>query len=225
VQRIPEPELMLEEDQVRAYAEADFEEPHGRFISLFQEVFPEAGAEAKVLDLGCGSGDIARRFAKACPEAVVDALDGSPAMLRAARKMTEGISERVRFIECRLPLKEPLFGPYDLVVSNSLLHHLEDPGVLWRTIAELSRPGARIFVQDLMRPGSVAEAAALTELYAGGEPDVLRRDFYNSLCAAYRPGEVRLQLEAAGLGYLSLEVVSDRHLIVWGRVKTRDATG
>jgi len=36
------------------------------------------------------------------------------------------------------------------------------------------------------------------------------------LLAAYRPDEVRQQLARAGLEDLTVEVVSDRHMIVWG---------
>ncbi len=39
--RTPEPELMLEQEQARAYFEADFEEPHGRFIELFAKTVQE----------------------------------------------------------------------------------------------------------------------------------------------------------------------------------------
>ena len=49
-------------------------------------------------------------------------------------------------------------------------------------------------------------------------PPVLRNDFLNSLCAAYRPDEVARQLASAGLERLQVEVVSDRHLIVFGRL-------
>ena len=53
-------------------------------------------------------------------------------------------------------------------------------------------------------------------LPSAGEPEVLRRDFEASLCAAYTPDEVREQLEVRDLGGLSVEVVSDRHWIAWG---------
>ena len=36
MQRVPEPELMSDEDQAMAYANADFEEPHNHFISLLK---------------------------------------------------------------------------------------------------------------------------------------------------------------------------------------------
>ncbi|HVO27204.1 MAG TPA: hypothetical protein VMW56_26635 [Candidatus Margulisiibacteriota bacterium] len=56
------------------------------------------------------------------------------------------------------------------------------------------------------------------ERYASGEPAVPRTDFYNSLLAAYRPVEIEAQLEAAALSHLAIEVISDRHFIVWGSV-------
>jgi hypothetical protein len=69
---------------------------------------------------------------------------------------------------------------------------------------------------DLMRPASRADAHALVERYASGEPAVLRTDFCNSLLAAYRPEEIKAQLQAARLSHLAIEVISDRHFIVWG---------
>jgi hypothetical protein len=69
-----------------------------------------------------------------------------------------------------------------------------------------------------MRPASEAAAQALVDTYATAEPEVLRRDFFNSLLAAFEPGEVREQLQEAGLGHFSVEEASDRHLVVRGRV-------
>ncbi len=69
------------------------------------------------------------------------------------------------------------------------------------------------------RQGAQPEGVRSHKLHhrdAGEEPEVLRTDFFNSLLAAYRPSEVEEQLERAGLDPLSLEVVSDRHFIVWG---------
>ncbi|HQR49986.1 MAG TPA: hypothetical protein PL152_11655, partial [Steroidobacteraceae bacterium] len=63
MQRIPEPELMDEFEQARAYAEADFSEPNQRFVQLFEAEFP-ALTSGCVVDLGCGPGDIAVRLAR-----------------------------------------------------------------------------------------------------------------------------------------------------------------
>ena len=67
-----------------------------------------------------------------------------------------------------------------------------------------------------MQPESEREVKGLTEAYASAGPDILRRDFYNSLLAAFDVGEVRAQLESHGLSHLETEIVSDRHFIVYG---------
>ena len=37
--------------------------------------------------------------------------------------------------------------------------------------------------------------------------------------AAYNVEEIRQQLNAAGLDYLTTEIVSDRHVLIWGRME------
>jgi len=55
MQRIPEPDLMNDEAQVRAYAEADFEAPHEQLLQLFGDYYPAPDRSGTVLDLGCGA--------------------------------------------------------------------------------------------------------------------------------------------------------------------------
>jgi hypothetical protein len=90
--------------------------------------------------------------------------------------------------------------------------------VLWQSIRVAAAPGACVFVQDLRRPESPAAAQALVDQYASGEPDVLRRDFYNSLCAAFTPAEITTQLADAGFHGFTVEPVTDRHLVVTGHL-------
>ena len=219
--RIPEPELMLEQEQARAYSEADFEEPHGRFIELFARSFPEESVVGNVLDLGCGPADISLRFARAYPQARIHGVDGSEAMLRFGKQAVcrEALEERVQLVHCTLPTIELPLKAYDGVISNSLLHHLQDPQVLWQTIKQFARPEAPIFVMDLMRPANEAQAQGWVETYTAREAEILKRDFYHSLLAAYRPDEIGTQLDEAGLAHLCLAVIGDRHMIVWGRLR------
>ncbi len=221
MERIPEPELMDDAEQARAYAAADFEEPHSRFIELFGDCFGTETPGARVLDLGCGPADITVRFARAYPCATVDGIDGAAAMLREGeRRVREaGLEGRVRLVEGYLPDCEAPQREYDIVISNSLLHHLPDPMVLWEAVNRWARPGALVFVMDLMRPQSLEEARWMVDEYVAGEPEVLRQDFHNSLLAAWRPDEIREQLAAADLSHLTVEAVSDRHLIVHGIVE------
>jgi len=217
VERVPEPELMDDAAQALAYAGGDFAEPHERFVSLFRETFP-AWHRGTVLDLGCGPADVTLRFARAYPDAVVHGVDGAPAMLRLgeAAVTAAGCAAQVRLVAGYLPGAVLPAARYDAVISNSLLHHLADPAVLWRTIAAHATPGAPIFVMDLQRPATPGEVDALVAHYAAGEPGLLRRDFQHSLCAAYRPEEVAAQLRAAGLDRLVVRTISDRHLLVSG---------
>jgi len=222
MQRVPEPELMDEEEQARAYAEADFSEPHDRFVILFQTAFPDEALAGSVLDLGCGSADVTVRFARAFPNCRIDGVDGAETMLEFGRKMVcaAGLEQRIRLIKAYLPDATLPLTSYDAVISNSLLHHLADPMGLWRSVKRWGKSGAPAFIMDLLRPEDEGRLNELVQEYAADAPAVLRRDFSNSLRAAYRPDEIRAQLEAAGLAGFAVSIVSDRHLVVSGRVSS-----
>lgn len=205
---------MLDAEQVRAYADADFAAPHSHFMDLLCTRFSDLPKTGRALDLGCGAGDLSRRFAATFPDWDLDAVDGSPAMLAVARDMTPD-RMRIRYIEQYLPA--PSIDRYDLILSNSLLHHLADPAVLWSTIQDGAHRPCRVFVMDLLRPANRAAAEQLVAQYAADEPAVLQKDFLYSLLAAYEEEEINGQLHDAGLP-LSVEVVSDRHVIAWGDV-------
>ncbi len=217
--RTVEPELMDGGEQAQAYAEADFEAPHSRFIDRFRETFPDFGGSARVLDLGCGPADIARRFAEAFPETVVDGVDGAEAMLACGRQLLTKRPElegRVRLFRGMVPDTDLPHDRYDVIISNSLLHHLHDPDKLWQSVRKWASPGAPVFIIDLMRPRSDEQARILTDRYTEGEPPVLKHDFYHSLHASFTVDEVREQLRAAGLASFKVEAISDRHLQIHG---------
>ena len=209
-------------EQAAAYAAADFEAPHSSVIELFREAFPGEDISGDVLDLGCGPGDIALRFARAFPKCNVIGLDGSAAMLKLGHQIVlqqpPELRDRVLLVHGLLPGANLHGQLFDTIICNSLLHHLHEPRVLWDAVKKFARPGARIFIVDLMRPESEAAAQALTGEYCAVEPEVLRRDFFNSLLAAFTPDEIREQLEAAGLGHFEVRVVSDRHILIVGRI-------
>lgn len=221
MQRTIEPELMEDEAQAIAYAEADFAEPNALFLYLFETTFPDWSGAGSILDLGCGPADISYRFAQRWPACRVNAVDGSTAMLdcaRAARSRWPECAERVHLIEALIPRLGFPVESHDAVISNSLLHHLPSASVLWDTISRFAAPGAAVLIMDLMRPADEVMAAELVARYAQGEPEILKQDFYNSLLAAFEIGEVEAQLAAAGLHSLEVQAVSDRHLCISGRM-------
>lgn len=227
--RITEPELMDDAAQARAYANADFEQAHSEIMRHFTRCLAahppavDGGADGAfdAVDLGCGDADIAVRLAKLHHRARVAAVDGAQEMLRHAQRRIDaaGVGERVHTAPAVLPQITLPERAFDVIVSNSLLHHLHDPQVLWRTARRLGKPGACVFIADLSRPDSPAQVEALVKRHAANEDPILQRDFHNSLLAAFTPAEVENQLQEAGLGHLAVRTIDDHHLTVCGALE------
>jgi ubiquinone/menaquinone biosynthesis C-methylase UbiE len=204
-------------DEVDAYARADFAEVNRRFVARLIEL--AAGLDdARACDLGTGPGDIPIRVAKAKPDWAISAVDASAPMLDVARAAiaSAGLSKNISLVladakDTKLPA-----ASFDVILSNSILHHVADPLAFWREVKRIAKPGALIFIRDLFRPESEAAARAIVAQNAGGETALLQEEFYRSLLAAYTPGEVREQLAQTGLAGLNVGAVSDRHMDAWG---------
>lgn len=218
MERIREPELMDDPKQAEAYAGADFEEENQGFVERFKEYFPEF-AQGTVLDLGCGPGDIPIRFAKVYPACQIIGVDASAPMIQLGEQAVKeaGLSGRITL---RCERYEDIAGARiaDAVISNSLLHHLPNPLQFWQKIRQLVRPGAPVLVMDLLRPDSPEAAQAIVDQYAANEPDILRRDFYNSLLAAFTEDEIGSQLARMNLTRLLIDVPDDRHWVAGGTI-------
>lgn len=222
MERIIEAELMNKEEQAKAYAFADFSEAHDLFVETFREKFHDIPPNFNdiVLDLGCGSCDVTRRFANAYPDVGLHAVDGAFEMLKFAQQLNfkTGLSQRIKLIEACLPDVQLPQQHYHAIISNSLLHHLHNPFVLWETIQQHAKPFAHVFVMDLIRPIDEHTVQFLSNEYTANEPDILRQDFENSLRAAFTIKEVRQQLDEMGLSNLEVEDASDRHMIIYGNL-------
>ncbi len=221
MQRIPEPELMDTDEQARAYAAADFSQAHQSYVTRFDDTFPRRPARATVLDLGCGPADVTLRFARANPGYTFHAVDGSAAMLRYARlalRSQRDLSHRVSFVQGCIPGAPLPRRHYDVILSNNFLHHLHDPNALWNCVRRYAKKRTLVFVTDLFRPTSRARTQALVRKYSAAEAPVLKRDFYHSLLAAFTPAEIENQLACAGLDQLGIQVISDRHLVIFGEM-------
>lgn len=232
MERICEPELMDNAHQAQTYAEADFEASDQAFRERILDLLasrPPGDQHQRIVDLGCGPGNITFLLAEALPQTPVLGVDGAAAMLTLAERRRAQEPQRwahVHFHQILLPvaadalaaLPDPWAPPYDLIVSNSLLHHLHDPGALWRTVQALGAPGALVVVRDLRRPPNPEALQELVERHAAAAPPGLRRDYANSLAAAFRPDEVEAQLLAASLAGMQVEAVADVYLDVSGQL-------
>jgi ubiquinone/menaquinone biosynthesis C-methylase UbiE len=200
--RIPEPALMNDSKQATAYAGKDLDNAYWLFVQLLRKYFPDLVPNDAILDLGCGPAAIPLRLAKLFRHCQIHCVDGAAQMLIQGKQAVqrEGLEEQVHFFLGNLPDKLPLpQDRYEMVISNSFLHHLTDPMILWNAIRDYSLPGGAILIVDLLRPTSEEEAQLLVNQYLPDAPQLLQQDMLLSLRAAYTLDEVKAQLEQANL--------------------------
>jgi tRNA (cmo5U34)-methyltransferase len=109
-------------------------------------------AVRRVLDLGTGTGETARRVLELHPAAQLTGIDSGAEMLERAREelpadQVEGLL--VSRLEDELPP-----GPFDLAVSALAVHHLDSTGKadLFSRIAKVLSPGGRFVLGDVVVP-------------------------------------------------------------------------
>jgi trans-aconitate 2-methyltransferase len=96
----------------------EFADHRGRpFFDLLSRV--AANSPRRVVDLGCGAGNLTVTLGERWPDAAIEALDGSPEMVAAARE--RGIDATVGDIADWTPRPET-----DIVVSNAALQWVPD---------------------------------------------------------------------------------------------------
>jgi trans-aconitate methyltransferase len=145
---------------------------HGAFVhglagGVLDWLAPAAGE--RILDLGCGDGQLSRRIAET--GATVVGLDSSPQMAAAARAL--GIDVTVGSAE-ELPFEA---GSFDAVFSNAVLHWVRNHDAMLNGIKRVLNPGGR-FVAELGGFGNIAAIriamrSALESFgFDGGKDDV-----------------------------------------------------
>ncbi len=173
--RVPEPEVMDDSDEVEAYSSAAAQAHLDKIDDTFVEhaVRLVAGrSRGRALDIGTGPGQIVLKLARRLPGWQFTGVDRSANMIRQAR-VAAGLSPtsplpvgallaapanegRVQFFVADgngLP-----FTPQslDLVMCNSVLHHLAQPQHLLAEVARLAKPEGAILIRDLRRPSRLA---------------------------------------------------------------------
>jgi ubiquinone/menaquinone biosynthesis C-methylase UbiE len=225
--RTLEPEVMDTSEEASDYDAMDHTGVNTAFADDFAARFP--GAQ-RVLDMGTGTARIPILLAARLPRASMVGIDLADTMLAVGRENVQkaGLEDRI-VLEARDCKATGLSdGSFDAVVSNSVIHHIPEPGAalgeMWRLLA----PGGILFIRDLKRPVDVAEVEKLTGLYAAIPPglagEALAREtrqqgyFVSSLHAALTVDEVKALLLAAGIHGSEVYVSSDRH---WTLVATK----
>ncbi len=101
------------------------------------------GGSMRILELGCGTGNLTLRLAEQFPKAVITTVDAAPEMtaLTAARGTKAGVGpDRLRTVTGRFEEVSFPDGSFDLVTSCMSLHHVKDKLPVYRAIHEWLAP-------------------------------------------------------------------------------------
>ncbi len=114
----------------------------------------------RILELGCGTGNLSLALAARFPEASLTFLDAAPEMLATTRARLERTHPasvgRARFVQSVFEKINSGLGSFDLVTSSISLHHVADKESLYRNIRALVEPGGTFRFSDQLRGGSDA---------------------------------------------------------------------
>jgi trans-aconitate 2-methyltransferase len=104
----------------------------------------ELADHERVLDAGCGTGQVTERLLDRLPEGTVVALDGSPSMIARAHERLG--DTRVEYLVH--DLLEPIpIGPVDAVLSTATFHWILDHDRLFANLAAVLKPGGQLAAQ------------------------------------------------------------------------------
>ena len=216
LQRVLEPETMDTERDAAEYDAIDHTQVNREFARHALEVCPAARS---VLDLGTGTALIPIQMLQMNAALDVTAIDLAEHMLALARRnlAREGLTQhaKLELRDVKATGYEP--GRFDLIVCNSVVHHLPDPVPLFREIRRLMSESTHVLIKDLIRPDSEAELAALVAAHTVSDTPYQRQLFADSLRAALTIPEVERACEKAGLSSIDVRRVSDRHFCVTRR--------
>ncbi len=109
-------------------------------LDLLQRV--PLGHPARIVDLGCGAGNVTAVLRGRWPDAKVTGVDSSAAMLARAREADPAVDWRLHDLLDWRPEK-----PVDLLYSNAALHWLDDHATLFPRLASLVAPGGVLAIQ------------------------------------------------------------------------------
>jgi ubiquinone/menaquinone biosynthesis C-methylase UbiE len=209
--RVPESVWEDHRREAEIYHAMDHQEVNSRFVD---DLIAGGPVGPNVYDLGAGTGLIAIELCRKMRAIRVMAIDPEVEMLTLAKLEINiaGLLDRVFLAKSDIRSMED-FGSEiaDTVVSNSVLHHLDDPAGFFPEPLRLLKPGGRLFVRDLIRPADFEDWQSLMNRHASGQPEEAKKMFGESLRASLTVNEIRELVDQFGIDANCVQQTSDRH--------------
>jgi ubiquinone/menaquinone biosynthesis C-methylase UbiE len=167
-------------------------------------------SDARVLDVGCGPGHLARQFARrGCR---VTGVDRGRRLLRLARRWSSQDPEgSVRSIQFHLAPAERLPFPensFDLATATTVIYFVAKPAGVLREMVRVTRPGGMVATLDphaSMNRRSVRDFCERRRLSPQDTRKLLTWAIASERCLRFEEHELRALLAAAGLASIELE--------------------
>ena len=175
------------------------------FVEYFVRFFPRVRSDSSLrcLDLSANCSNVYSSMSRRFPQ--MEFLD-----FRDELRQEEGPVKKLDF---SLGFKG---SPYDVILSNGLLHKVSDRGVFWSCIKSNAESQTRIFAMDFLRAETFEIARSKAELFCKSNDDLDESQVYNSLISAFSIGEIVDMIRKEGLHGLRAEAVSSTHLVIQG---------
>jgi ubiquinone/menaquinone biosynthesis C-methylase UbiE len=210
LKRVLEPEVMDDAQSAQTYDDMN----HGEVNRLFVDDLLKAGEIAgDILDLGTGTALIPVELCQRVEDCRVMASDASYHMLDLARYHLEiaSLTDRIQLDKAdakQMPYADAMF---DIVISNSIVHHIPEPAVVLQGAVRVTKPGGLLFFRDLMRPETTEQLDQLVQMYSGEESEHAQQLLRDSLHAALNLAEMRELVSQLGFDPTTVQATSDRH--------------
>ncbi len=210
MQRVLEPEVMDTSQEALEYDAMDLTEVNTAFAQCALELGPQFGL---VLDAGTGTARIPIIICQQCPQWQVIGIDLAQNMLHIGSKNVEqaGLQKQIALEQVDSKQLSYQNAQFDMVISNSLVHHLPEPLPFLREIRRVLKPNGAILIRDLIRPADEAIMSAMVDSIGTDYSEHQKILFRDSLHAAFTLDEVNELVQKAGLEGVQVYQSSDRH--------------
>ena len=153
--------------------------------------------KGRYLEIGSGPGILTQIVAKQHPNVEIIANDISPEMIKLAQQdLDENLKTRIKYKigdACDTNSIEDL-GKFDLIYSTFTLHHWDNAELAIKNLYSILNHNGLIYIHDLKR---------VFWLYYIRS----KSGFFNSIRAAYKPGEIRMMFDKIGIKNYKIKII------------------
>ena len=145
-----------------------------RYGAIAEAIATQVPAGSRLLDVGCGPGEVLNRLATIAPGIDATGLDVDAAMIGRARRKAARAHRSPdagpRFVVADVAAMPFPDASFDVVVSSYAVHHWPDRQAGIAEVMRVLKPGGRAIVWDVAPPHPTGEGATSGAAHGHGHP-------------------------------------------------------